>query len=95
VDPVVIARLIVLVHQVVLLLSLLVVVRAVLSGVPSVDYGQPLIRLIVRITDPVLQPVRRVLPTVGGLDLSPVVAILLLNLAEQLLDRFLRQLAIG
>lgn len=94
-DPVVIARLIALVHQVVLLLSLLVVVRVVLSWVPSVDYGQPLIMLIVRITDPVLQPVRRVLPPMGGLDLSPVVAILLLNLAEQLLDRFLRQLAIG
>lgn len=94
-DPVVIARLIALVHQVVLLVSLLVVVRVVLSWVPSVDYGQPLIMLIVRITDPVLQPVRRVLPPMGGLDLSPVVAILLLNLAEQLLDRFLRQLAIG
>lgn len=91
----VITRLIALVHQVVLLLSLLVVVRVVLSWVPSVDYGQPLIMLIVRITDPVLQPVRRVLPPMGGLDLSPVVAILLLNLAEQLLDRFLRQLAIG
>lgn len=77
------------------LLTLLVVVRAVLSWIPSVDYGHPLIRLIIRITDPVLQPVRRVLPPLGGLDLSPLVAILLLQLAGQLLIRMLFSLVAG
>lgn len=77
------------------LLTLLVVVRAVLSWIPSVDYGHPLIRPIIRITDPVLQPVRRVLPPLGGLDLSPLVAILLLQLAGQLLIRMLFSLVAG
>ncbi|HYM90836.1 MAG TPA: YggT family protein [bacterium] len=78
------------------LLTLLVLVRVLLSWVPSVDYGHPLIMLIVRITDPVLQPVRRLLPPMGGLDLSPVIAIVLLNLAGQLLHRFLLSLlAVG
>ncbi len=85
-----------LVARAVQLLSLLVVVRVLLSWVPSVDYGHPLIMLIVRITDPVLQPVRRLLPPVGGLDLSPVIAILLLNLVGQFLHRFLVSLlAVG
>ena len=81
--------LIMLVDGAVKLLTLLVLIRVLLTWVPSVDYGHPLIRLIVRITDPILVPVRRVLPPMGGLDLSPIIAILLLNLAGQLLHQFL------
>jgi YggT family protein len=39
-----------------------------------------------RITEPVLAPVRRFLPPFGGLDLSPVVLILLLYFASMLLQ---------
>lgn len=35
--------------------------------------------LLIRITEPVLGPVRRVLPSFGGFDLSPIVVILVLN----------------
>lgn len=77
------------------ILSLLILVRAVLSWIPSVDYGHPLIRLIVRVTDPILQPVRRLLPPVGGLDLSPLIAILLVQLVGQLLVKILVSLLYG
>jgi YggT family protein len=77
------------------LLTLLVIVRVLLSWVPSVDYRHPLISLIVRITDPILLPVRRILPPVGGLDLSPIIAILLLNLARQLLHQILVQMGVA
>lgn len=36
-----------------------------------------------RITAPVLNPIRRVMPSLGGLDLSPIVAILLLQILER------------
>jgi YggT family protein len=71
------------------LLTLLIVVRALLSWFPSVDYDHPLIEWIVRITDPILLPVRRVLPPLGGLDLSPLVAILLVRFAGYLLMQIL------
>ncbi len=77
------------------ILTLLVIVRAVLSWVPSVDYGHPVVGLIMRLTDPVLKPVRSVLPPMGGVDLSPLVAILLLQLAGQLLIRMLISLVAG
>lgn len=77
------------------LLTLLIIVRAVLSWIPSVDYGHPLIGIIMRVTDPVLLPVRRVLPPLGGLDLSPLIAILLLQIAGQLLIRMLLTIAAG
>jgi YggT family protein len=38
-----------------------------------------------RLTEPVLAPIRRILPNLGGLDLSPVVLILLLVFARNLL----------
>jgi len=89
VDPVIITAMITLVDRAIELLTFLVLVRVVLSWVPSVDYGHPLISLIVRITDPVLLPVRRLLPSVSGLDLSPWIAMLLLNFARQLIHQLL------
>ena len=70
-------------------LTILVVVRVLLSWIPSVDYGHPLISMIIRITDPILVPVRRILPPLGGLDLSPIIALLLLSFAGRLLHQLL------
>jgi YggT family protein len=41
-----------------------------------------------RLTEPVLRPIRRVLPNLGGLDLSPVVLVLLLIFVRNLLFEF-------
>ena len=87
--------LITLVSDAIQLLTLLIIVRAVLSWIPTADYGHPAIRFVMRVTDPVLEPVRRVLPPLGGLDLSPIVAILLLQFAGQLLIRVLISLLAG
>ncbi len=87
--------LVTLVSDAVQLLTLLIVVRAILSWVPSVDYGHPVIRLIMRVTDPILEPVRRLLPPLGGFDLSPLVALLLLQLVGKLLIQVLLSVAVG
>jgi YggT family protein len=42
-----------------------------------------------KITEPVLRPIRRILPNFGGLDLSPVVLILLLGFIQRLLPELL------
>jgi YggT family protein len=47
-----------------------------------------------RVTEPALRPIRRVLPNLGGVDLSPLVLILLLLFAQQILARLYVQLAI-
>ena len=46
-----------------------------------------------RLTEPVLAPIRRVLPNFGGLDLSPVVLILLLYFARNLLFEIFYRIA--
>ncbi len=40
-----------------------------------------------KVTEPVLRPIRRLLPNLGGVDLSPVVLILLLLFLQQVLAR--------
>ncbi|MDH7485452.1 MAG: YggT family protein [Anaerolineae bacterium] len=43
------------------------------------------LHVLERITAPVLNPIRRVIPPLAGLDLSPIVAIVLLQIVERLL----------
>ena len=66
----------------------LVVVRAILSWVDT--YGaSPVARVLSQLTDPLLRPVRRVIPPIGGLDLSPMALILLILLAQWAVGRLM------
>jgi len=47
----------------------------------------PVLRLIWQLTDPVMAPVRKVLPTMGGMDFSPII----IFIAIQILSGILRQ----
>lgn len=63
--------------------------RVILSWIDP--FGNWLITRIIRdITEPILGPIRRVLPTLGMMDFSPIVAILLLQLLESLVVGALR-----
>jgi len=73
-----------LVHFVLVAVLIVVVARAVLSWV-SPDPYNPVVRTIVQLSEPVLYPVRRFVPTIGGMDLSPMVVVL----AAAFLDNFL------
>lgn len=69
---------------------LLIFIRVVLSWFPVPDH--PAVRIVHQLTAPILDPIRRVMPTAGGLDLSPMIAILLLYLARNLLVDLLMML---
>jgi YggT family protein len=43
--------------------------------------------LLDRITAPVLEPFRRIIPPLGGIDISPIVVLLLINFARILFNR--------
>lgn len=50
-----------------------------------VEALMPLFLLAERVTEPILAPIRNILPAAGGLDFSPLIAILLLELIRRLL----------
>lgn len=62
-------------------------IRVILSWVNPGAYN-PLVALIDSLTEPVLRPFRRLLPSLGGIDLSPIFAIVLLTAAGIFLSSF-------
>jgi YggT family protein len=65
------------------LLTILVIVDVVLTWVLSPYH--PLRETLDRIVEPMLMPIRRVLPYMGGLDFSPFILLLIIQLLGRLL----------
>ena len=72
------------------LLVLLVFISVILSY--FMDPYHPIRRGVDNIVQPMLAPIRRVVPTVGMLDFSPLVLILLIQLVKSLLISLLLSL---
>ena len=61
-------------------LSIAIFLRAMLSWFPAAPRDNFLISMLFQVTDPVLQPIRRIIPPVGMLDITPIVAIIILQI---------------
>jgi YggT family protein len=70
-----------LIFAVLQLMLMLVFARAILSWVDPRGHS-PFYHVLSQLTEPLLRPIRRVIPAIGGLDLSPMLAILLIFLAQ-------------
>jgi len=62
------------------LLSLAIVIRIVLSWVMS--FTNPVLRFLRKITDPILEPFRRMIPPLGVFDISALIVLFLLNFLQ-------------
>ena len=56
------------------ILTWIIIIRALISWVNPDPYNQ-IVQFLYRVTEPILMPIRRILPSMGGLDLSPIVAL--------------------
>ncbi len=65
--------------------SFVLIVRVLLTWFPNVDMGNPVLSTVSSITDPYLNAFRGLLPPLGGLDLSAILAFVALSLMQQLL----------
>jgi YggT family protein len=63
------------------LYGLLIMIRIVFSW-GQVGYGNRVMRFLINITDPILSPLRRIIPPLGMFDISPIVAFLLIWLFQ-------------
>jgi YggT family protein len=59
--------------------NLILLARVLLSWFPNVDRSNPLIQLVYDITEPVLRPIRDLLPPSGMIDFSPLVVFLIIQ----------------
>lgn len=56
--------------------SLILLARVLMTWIPNLDYRNPFVKFLIDVTEPVLRPVRDILPKNMGLDLSPMVVML-------------------
>ncbi|MCS7003160.1 MAG: YggT family protein [Dehalococcoidia bacterium] len=73
------------------ILTIAIVIRALLSWFP-ISRDNPLVQILDQITEPVLAPLRRIVPTIGMIDITPIVAILLLQLLQSIAANIARPL---
>ncbi|MEB3334296.1 MAG: YggT family protein [Cyanobacteriota bacterium] len=67
--------------------TLVLIVRVLLSWFPNLDWSNPILSAVASISDPFLNVFRGLIPPIGGLDLSAIVAFLALQLLQGLLEQ--------
>jgi YggT family protein len=63
----------------------LVLFAAILLSWLDLPPENPFVRVVRQLTEPVLAPLRRILPSAGGFDLSPLLVLLALRLLQRLI----------
>ena len=84
------------------LLIMLIFVRAIVSWLVQFDIintrnrvvGQ-ILMMLERLTDPIINPISRVVPSIGGIDISPIVAWLGLKVIQILFNVYLAGLLVA
>ncbi|MBA3356327.1 MAG: YggT family protein [Pyrinomonadaceae bacterium] len=61
--------------------SLLIVARIILAW--GMSYGNRVMRFLVRVTEPILGPFRRMIPTLGMFDISPMIVLFILQIFQR------------
>ena len=69
------------------ILKWLIIARALMSWFVSPYSDNPIARALRKITDPILRPLSEVIPPLGGIDISPLVAFFAIQLTQSLLVR--------
>lgn len=74
---------------------ILIIIRIFLTWIPNIDWEQQPFQWVRSITDPFLNIFRGIIPPIGGmLDISPIVAILLLQILQGVVCGFLSGLGL-
>jgi YggT family protein len=63
--------------------TVLLIIRILLSWFPNLDWFNPPFSVLSQLTDPYLNLFRSIIPPLGGIDLSPILAFLLLSFLRQ------------
>lgn len=73
-------------------ISILVIARALISWV-SPDLRNPIVQTIYRLSEPIMAPVRGLLPSAGGIDFSPLIVLIGVQVLERLIVQALLSMA--
>jgi YggT family protein len=66
---------------------IILLARVITTWLPNLDHSNPLVRLLFDLTEPVLRPIRQMVPAQSGLDLSPMLAFVGIFILTSILQR--------
>ena len=66
------------------ILTYIIFIRVILSWFSHNPY-QPIIKLIYQISDTILSPIRSIVSPIGGVDISPIIAIFMIQLIKNII----------
>ena len=64
---------------------ILIILRIFMSWIPNIDWEQQPVKFVRVVTDSYLDVFRRFIPPLGGLDFSPIIAIIILQILQGLI----------
>ncbi len=75
----------VLINYIGTLLYIAIFARVILTWFPQMSPTNPLVKMVFTVTEPILGPIRRLLPRMGMFDLSPMIALILIVVIQRVL----------
>ena len=71
---------------------ILIIIRIFLTWIPTIDWGAQPIKFIRVVTDVYLDLFRRIIPPFSGIDFSPIIALIALQILQSILTGFIGSL---
>ncbi len=65
--------------------TFILLIRILITWIPNLDPYNPVVQFLFQITEPVLEPARKLIPPIGMIDISPIVVFIILGIIQRLL----------
>jgi YggT family protein len=70
--------------------TFILLIRILITWIPNLDPHHPIVQLLFQVTEPVLEPARKLIPSIGMIDISPIVVFIILGILQDLLVQLAR-----
>ncbi|MCB0100232.1 MAG: YggT family protein [Caldilineaceae bacterium] len=71
--------------NVIQLYIIVLLIRILITWIPNLDPYNPLVQILNQVTEPILEPARRLIPPIGMIDISPIVVFFVLQILVSVL----------
>jgi YggT family protein len=75
----------IIIYYILVIFQFILLARVLLSYFPNFDRSNPIVRLLYDVTEPVLAPIRNMLPRTGMIDFSPLIVFLIITVLMRVL----------
>lgn len=65
------------------LLQLIIIARILLTWFPNINWWNQPFKFLREVTDPILVPFKKLVPPIGGIDISPILLFVVLGIVEK------------